>query len=56
MILISWRKCCVDIRTVLQDEGLYRTAADEAFPLYNKSHMICLDFPDRSGEVTPIVQ
>lgn len=40
-----------DIRTVLQDEGLYRTAADEAFPLYNKSHMICLDFPDRSGEV-----
>ncbi|KAG6434142.1 hypothetical protein SASPL_105764 [Salvia splendens] len=40
-----------DMKAVLQDETLYTTAAAVAFPLYNKSHMICLDFPDRSGEV-----
>ncbi|KAL1549577.1 F-actin-capping protein subunit alpha-like [Salvia divinorum] len=40
-----------DMKAVLQDETLYITAAAQAFPLYNKSHMICLDFPDRSGEV-----
>ncbi|KAH6805815.1 Phospholipid/glycerol acyltransferase family protein [Perilla frutescens var. frutescens] len=40
-----------DIRAVLQDERLYTTAAADAFPLYNKAHMICLEFPDRSGEV-----
>lgn len=40
-----------DIKTVLNDESVYRTAAAEAFPLYNKSHMICLEFPDKSGEV-----
>lgn len=43
------------MKAVLQDERLYKTAAEEAFPLYNKSHMIYLEFPDRSGEVTPIV-
>ena len=47
---------CADMKAVLQDETLYTTAAAVAFPLYNKSHMICLDFPDRSGEVTPIVR
>ncbi|KAL2490468.1 F-actin-capping protein subunit alpha [Abeliophyllum distichum] len=40
-----------DVRAVLKDERVYRIAAAEAFPLYNKSHMICLEFPDRSGEV-----
>ncbi|XP_051125085.1 F-actin-capping protein subunit alpha [Andrographis paniculata] len=40
-----------DIRAVVKSESLYRTAAAEAFHLYNKSHMICLEFPDRSGEV-----
>ncbi|KAK4491103.1 hypothetical protein RD792_001825 [Penstemon davidsonii] len=40
-----------DIRAILKNEMVYRTAAAEAFPLYNKSHMICLEFPDRSGEV-----
>lgn len=44
------------MKAVLQDERLYGTAAAEAFPLYNKSHMIYLEFPDRSGEVTPIVR
>ncbi|XP_022870412.1 F-actin-capping protein subunit alpha isoform X2 [Olea europaea var. sylvestris] len=40
-----------DVKEVLKDERVYRIAAAEAFPLYNKSHMICLEFPDRSGEV-----
>lgn len=42
---------CADVKEVLKDERVYRIAAAEAFPLYNKSHMICLEFPDRSGEV-----
>ncbi|KAL0375764.1 UNVERIFIED_CONTAM: F-actin-capping protein subunit alpha [Sesamum calycinum] len=40
-----------DIRAVLKNERVYRAAVAEAFPLYNKAHMICLEFPDRSGEV-----
>ncbi|CAA3007069.1 F-actin-capping subunit alpha [Olea europaea subsp. europaea] len=40
-----------DVKEVLKDERVYRIAAAEVFPLYNKSHMICLEFPDRSGEV-----
>ncbi|KAL8553940.1 hypothetical protein ACS0TY_002265 [Phlomoides rotata] len=40
-----------DMSSVLKNERLYRTAAAEAFPVYNKSHMICLELPDRSGEV-----
>ncbi|XP_050223664.1 F-actin-capping protein subunit alpha [Mercurialis annua] len=40
-----------DLRSVLNDERIFNEAADEAFPLYNKSHMICLEFPDRSGDV-----
>ncbi|KAK4381810.1 F-actin-capping protein subunit alpha [Sesamum angolense] len=38
-----------DIRAVLKNERVYRAAVAEAFPLYNKAHMICLEFPDRSG-------
>jgi capping protein alpha len=52
--------CCVfikilylaDLRSVLNDEKVYNEAALEAFPLYNKSHFICLELPDRSGEVS----
>jgi capping protein alpha len=52
--------CCVfikilffaDLRSVLNDEKAYNEAALEAFPLYNKSHFICLELPDRSGEVS----
>ncbi|CAK9157748.1 unnamed protein product [Ilex paraguariensis] len=40
-----------DLRSVLSDENVYRMAASEAFPLYNKAHMICLQLPDRSGDV-----
>ncbi|XP_058002823.1 F-actin-capping protein subunit alpha isoform X2 [Hevea brasiliensis] len=40
-----------DLRSVLNDERIYNEAAQEAFPLYNKSHIICLEFPDRSGDV-----
>ncbi|KAJ6928690.1 hypothetical protein NC652_012731 [Populus alba x Populus x berolinensis] len=40
-----------DLRSVLNDEKAYNEAALEAFPLYNKSHFICLELPDRSGEV-----
>ncbi|KAL6529451.1 hypothetical protein OROGR_015074 [Orobanche gracilis] len=40
-----------DIRAVLKNERVYTTAVVEAFPLYNKFHMISLEFPDRSGEV-----
>ncbi|KAI3712395.1 hypothetical protein L1987_70951 [Smallanthus sonchifolius] len=40
-----------DLRSVLNDENVYQRAASEAFPLYNKSHIICLKFPNRSGDV-----
>ncbi|KAL6536697.1 hypothetical protein OROMI_026278 [Orobanche minor] len=40
-----------DMRAVLKNERVYTTAVVEAFPLYNKFHMISLEFPDRSGEV-----
>ncbi|XP_048236045.1 F-actin-capping protein subunit alpha isoform X2 [Ricinus communis] len=40
-----------DLRSVLNDERVYNEAAGDAFPLYNKSHMVCLEFPDRSGDV-----
>ncbi|KAH8490867.1 hypothetical protein H0E87_023120 [Populus deltoides] len=40
-----------DLRSVLNDEKVYNEAASEAFPLYNKSHLICLELPNRSGDV-----
>uniref|UniRef100_A0A0D6RA16 F-actin-capping protein subunit alpha n=1 Tax=Araucaria cunninghamii TaxID=56994 RepID=A0A0D6RA16_ARACU len=40
-----------DLRSVLMDENIYAKATAEAFPLYNKSHMICLEMPNRSGQV-----
>lgn len=40
-----------DVRSVLNDDNVYNTAVSEAFPLYNKSHLICLKMPDRSGDV-----
>jgi len=41
-----------DLRSVLNDEKVYNEAASEAFPLYNKSHLICLELPNRSGDVS----
>jgi capping protein alpha len=40
-----------DVRSVLKDESLYHKAASEAFPLYNKSHLVCLQMPKGSGDV-----
>ncbi|GMH13144.1 hypothetical protein Nepgr_014985 [Nepenthes gracilis] len=40
-----------DVMAILKDDDIYHSAALEAFPEYNKSHMICLELPDRSGDV-----
>ncbi|CAO2836729.1 unnamed protein product [Amaranthus hypochondriacus] len=40
-----------DLRTILKDDNVHKLAALEAFPLYNKSHMISLELPDRTGDV-----
>ncbi|XP_054815891.1 F-actin-capping protein subunit alpha isoform X2 [Prosopis cineraria] len=40
-----------DVKSILNDDDVYREAALEAFSLYNKSHMISLEMPDRSGDV-----
>ncbi|XXG54319.1 hypothetical protein AAC387_Pa03g2231 [Persea americana] len=40
-----------DIRSILSDEDAYNAAVSEAYPLYNKSHMICLELPNRTGDV-----
>lgn len=40
-----------DVRSVLDDDRVYNEAAAEAFPVYNKSHMICLEMPGRAGDV-----
>lgn len=40
-----------DLKKVLDDDGVYNDAASEAFPAYNKAHMICLEMPCRSGDV-----
>ena len=42
----------VDVKAILNDDALYNEAASEAFPLYNKSHMICLGMPGRAGDVS----
>lgn len=35
-----------DLKTILKDDNVHNLAAKEAFPQYNKSHMICLQLPD----------
>ncbi|KAI3927978.1 hypothetical protein MKW98_023579 [Papaver atlanticum] len=40
-----------DIRSVLMDDNLYNKAASEAFPIYNKNHLISIEMPNRSGDV-----
>ncbi|KAI3723157.1 hypothetical protein L2E82_34550 [Cichorium intybus] len=40
-----------DLRSVLSDDNVYRMAASEAFPFYNKTHLISLQFPARSADV-----
>ncbi|KAL0858048.1 hypothetical protein Bca101_063202 [Brassica carinata] len=41
-----------DLKAVLDDEEVYNEAAMEAFPVYNKSHMIFLEMPNRAGDVS----
>lgn len=41
-----------DLKAVLSDEEVYNEAAMEAFPVYNKFHMICLEMPSRAGDVS----
>ncbi|XP_010546722.1 PREDICTED: F-actin-capping protein subunit alpha [Tarenaya hassleriana] len=40
-----------DLKAALNDEDVYSEATREAFPVYNKSHMICLEMPGRAGDV-----
>ncbi|PRQ55207.1 putative F-actin-capping protein subunit alpha [Rosa chinensis] len=40
-----------DVKAVVNDDILYEEAASEAFPLYNKSHMISLEMPGGIGDV-----
>lgn len=40
-----------DVKAVVNDDVLYEEAASEAFPLYNKSHMISLEMPGGIGDV-----
>ncbi|CAM0907394.1 unnamed protein product [Alopecurus aequalis] len=40
-----------DVRALLGDESLYEAAAAEAYPEYNKAHLVSLELPDRSGDI-----
>ena len=39
------------MRALLGDDAVYEAAAAEAFPEYNKAHLVSLELPDRSGDV-----
>jgi capping protein (actin filament) muscle Z-line, alpha len=40
------------VRALLGDDELYEAATAEAFPEYNKAHLVSLELPDRSGDVS----
>ncbi|KAK8946758.1 F-actin-capping protein subunit alpha [Platanthera zijinensis] len=40
-----------DVRLLMGDDRLYDMAAAEAFPLFNKDHLVVLEMPGRSGDV-----
>nr|KJB45972.1 hypothetical protein B456_007G341300 [Gossypium raimondii] len=40
-----------DLKLVLNDDDVYNEAASEAFPVYNKSHLISLKMPGGFGDV-----
>eukprot|EP00268_Persea_americana_P064034 TRINITY_DN8379_c0_g1_i11.p1 TRINITY_DN8379_c0_g1~~TRINITY_DN8379_c0_g1_i11.p1 ORF type:complete len:308 (+),score=54.63 TRINITY_DN8379_c0_g1_i11:152-1075(+) len=40
-----------DIQSIIADEDTYHSAVSEAYPLYNKAHMISLELPNRTGDV-----
>ncbi|GJN33392.1 hypothetical protein PR202_gb21989 [Eleusine coracana subsp. coracana] len=39
------------MRALLGDDAVYEAAAGEAFPEYNKTHLVSLELPDRSGDI-----
>ena len=41
-----------DVRALIGDDRLYNMAASEAFPRHNKAHLLTLELPDRSGDVS----
>ncbi|KAF5740039.1 hypothetical protein HS088_TW11G00102 [Tripterygium wilfordii] len=44
-----------DLRSVLNDDGVYNEATMDAFPIYNKTHMICLEMPGRIGDLSSVL-
>ncbi|KAL6657378.1 hypothetical protein ACP70R_005158 [Stipagrostis hirtigluma subsp. patula] len=40
-----------DVRALLGDDAVYEAAAAEAFPEYNKAHLVALELPDRSSDI-----
>ncbi|KMZ60860.1 F-actin-capping protein subunit alpha [Zostera marina] len=40
-----------DVKSILMDDQLYDEVAAEAFPFYNKSHLLALKMPNRSTDV-----
>ncbi|KAJ0015271.1 hypothetical protein Pint_19773 [Pistacia integerrima] len=40
-----------DLKSILNNDDVYNEAASESFPVYNKSHMICLPMPAGIGDV-----
>lgn len=51
-ISINSRNVCADVKSILNNDDLYKEAASEAFLFYNKSHLISLPMSNRSGDVT----
>ncbi|KAH7666738.1 F-actin-capping protein subunit alpha protein [Dioscorea alata] len=42
-----------DVKSLLGDDRVYKMAASEALPVYNKTHLVALEMPDRSGNLSP---
>ncbi|KAG0501827.1 hypothetical protein HPP92_001899 [Vanilla planifolia] len=40
-----------DVRALLRDDRLYEEAAAEAFPVFNKAHLLVLEMPGMSGDI-----
>lgn len=40
-----------DLKIVLDNDRVFDESAAEAFPIFNKSHLICIPMPARSGDV-----
>uniref|UniRef100_A0A0D9WXY0 F-actin-capping protein subunit alpha n=1 Tax=Leersia perrieri TaxID=77586 RepID=A0A0D9WXY0_9ORYZ len=50
-LISPFRRGCADVRALLEDDAVYEAAAAEAFPEYNKAHLVSLELPDRSGDI-----